>query len=238
MCVGNFVNAYVLIRLNNMDTSNLRQDYTHGSLQENSIANNPFSQFEIWFNQAMDNNLAEPYAMSLATVDSNMQPHIRTVLMRNFDTSGLCFFTNYSSAKGMHISHSQKVSVLFFWQALERQVRINGVLSKLSYAQNQEYFNKRPFGSKIAASISPQSKTISSREFLECEYTKLENEYKYKPEQLQCPEFWGGYKLTPNYFEFWQGRASRLHDRLVYELNHFNDNDNGENVWSLYRIAP
>jgi len=210
-----------------MDISNLRQDYHQNKLSKQDAANCPFEQFDLWFNDCIEKKILEPYAMALATTDENNNPHVRIVLMRRFDKSGLCFYTNYESAKGKQIKNNAFCEVLFFWQGLERQVRINGYIEKLSYQENQEYFLKRPIESQIGAIISPQSQVIHNREFLQ---TKYDDFKKMHNQPYQCPEYWGGYKIIPQYFEFWQGRSSRLHDRIIYTQQ--------ETQWKIERLAP
>ncbi|MFM2343480.1 MAG: hypothetical protein RLZZ210_88 [Pseudomonadota bacterium] len=215
-----------------MDTHNLRQDYTKDILVEDNLSDNPFTQFNIWFQQCIDYKLPEPYAMFLATSDNKNNPHVRTVLMRNFDNRGLCFFTNYTSLKGQDLAQNNKAEVLFFWQQLERQVRIHGNVYKLDYQESQDYFSKRPLASQIGAIVSPQSQIIANRNELEIKYNTASMEY-HSENLPQCPDFWGGYRLIPTYFEFWQGRASRLHDRITYTR----DSEQHEN-WNIQRLAP
>lgn len=207
-----------------------RISYTKKSLDENSVNKNPFDQFSIWLNEALkaDENYAN--AMVLSTVDINLMPDSRVVLLRNIDYDGLTFFTNYNSKKGHDIRTNPTASVVFFWKELERQVRIQGKLQALSAKLSDEYFKSRPFESQIGACISHQSAPVKSREIIDLLY-------KYAAESLKSktvtrPKHWGGYLLIPSKFEFWQGGEHRLHDRLQYEL------DWNKNVWSIQRLMP
>jgi pyridoxamine 5'-phosphate oxidase len=219
-----------------MDTSNLRQEYTQNTFDIQNANTDPFMQFEEWFAQCLEKNIPEPYAMALATVDKNKNPHVRMVLMRDFNKQGLCFFTNYTSAKSIDILHNACVEVLFFWQSMERQVRIQGCVSQLSAQENQSYFSKRPRASQISAMASPQSQIIENRAYLEHMHQKIEHEHA-SCNTLKCPDYWGGYRIVPNYFEFWQGRSSRLHDRICYVLTSSADVDN-LSFWHMQRLAP
>jgi pyridoxamine 5'-phosphate oxidase len=165
--------------------------------------------------------------MTLATIKQNLQPAARTVLLKDFSENGFTFFTNYNSAKGEQLFHHPNAALVFFWKELQRQIRVEGIVEKVSAAISEEYFNSRPIGSKLGAWASPQSKVIESRDVL----LANENEFKAKfGDNIERPAHWGGYILKPNYIEFWQGRSSRLHDRICYSLK----NDN----WKIDRLAP
>ncbi len=217
-----------------MDTSSLRTDYIKDELLEEQALNCPFAQFLLWFEHCQQQNLPEPYAMALATTDANFQPYVRIVLMRNFSINGLTFFTNYSSAKAQQIECNSHAQVLFFWQPLERQVRISGIVSKLNAEESNNYFSQRPLNSQISAIISQQSKIINSRQELESKYNKFLStlDINSNDTKLQCPQYWGGYIIKPTYFEFWQGRSSRLHDRIIYTQQSTQD------TWLKQRLAP
>jgi len=196
--------------------SDIRKEYIKGSLSINEVSENPMDQFKLWFDQTLSSNLFyDPTAFTLSTCGNNMNPHSRVVLLKDFGKDGFTFFTNYDSRKGRDISENNNVSMLFFWDRLERQVRINGKASKISSDQSDEYFNSRPYESRIGAIASNQSKTLNSKNELEERIIQLKNKY---PENPKRPDNWGGYNIEPSYFEFWQGRESRLHDRIVYEL--------------------
>jgi len=210
--------------------ADLRQEYTKASLDVSSADANPFKQFERWFQEAQKGELLEPNAMVLSTTDQSGQPFQRTVLMKALDTDGIVFYTNYKSRKAQQIEENDKVSILFPWYAMERQVCIHGIAEKVSTATSLKYFTSRPHGSQLGAWVSQQSSVISSRSILE---TKLaEMKQKFKEGKVPLPDFWGGYKIKPSSFEFWQGRQSRLHDRLFYEKEKEKEN------WKISRLAP
>lgn len=195
--------------------ANIRQEYIKDSLSINDVAENPFDQFKLWFEQTLESNLFyDPTAFTLSTSDNDCTPHSRVVLLKDFDKDGFVFFTNYNSKKGKDIAENNKVSMLFFWDRLERQVRVNGNASKISPEMSNEYFDSRPYESRIGAIASNQSESLKSKKELEDRIELLKKEYPNNPKR---PDNWGGYIIKPNYFEFWQGRESRLHDRIVYE---------------------
>lgn len=209
--------------------ADLRKDYTKASLDIDSTDANPFKQFEKWFIEAQIGELLEPNAMVLSTVDESNQPFQRTVLMKALDSDGIVFYTNYKSRKAMQIQENAKVSILFPWYAMERQVCIQGVAEKVSTATSLKYFTSRPHGSQLGAWVSQQSSVISSRSILEMKLAEMKQ--KFKEGKVPLPDFWGGYKIKPTSFEFWQGRQSRLHDRLIYEKDTADD-------WKIARLAP
>lgn len=211
------------------DIAAIREDYTKDSLSEKEVYSNPFEQFELWFKQALDSKVLEPNAMIVSTINADGFPSSRVVLLKDIKSNGLSFFTNYESQKGVDISRNHKVSVLFFWAELQRQIRIEGVVEKLSQEDSDEYFASRPKGSRIGAWSSPQSQIIPDRDFLEQRVQHYESQYQ-DTEIVPRPDFWGGFLVKPIRFEFWQGRSSRLHDRVVYEF----ENEN----WLINRIAP
>jgi pyridoxamine 5'-phosphate oxidase len=211
----------------NKAIADIRKDYTLKSLLETDVAVNPFSQFNIWWQEAIESEIDEVNAMSLATLKSNGMPSVRTVLLKDFSADGLTFFTNYLSAKGQQIEQNNKASICIFWKELQRQIRVEGVIEKVSERLSDEYFNSRPLGSKLGAWASPQSQIIASRTVLENNEIAFKKEFG---EHITRPAHWGGYIIKPNYFEFWQGRSNRLHDRICYALN----NDN----WIINRLAP
>ncbi len=209
----------------------MRQDYQKGELLEATANTNPFSQFGLWFSEATsamaDSASWEPNAMTVATVDALGSPSARIVLMKAFDERGFVFFTNYESRKGQEMAAQSKCALLFYWNALERQIRIEGRVEKVSVQESDEYFQTRPLGSRIGAWASPQSKVIANRDVLEKSQVDFEVQFGESPTR---PEHWGGYRVVPNYFEFWQGRRSRLHDRLTYVPS--------EAGWRIQRLAP
>jgi pyridoxamine 5'-phosphate oxidase len=215
--------------LSNMKIADIRRDYTLLSLDLDDVHENPFEQFKIWLNQAIAAKVLEVNAMNLATVNQENRPESRIVLLKGLD-HGFLFFTNYRSQKGKNMEQNPYVSLNFFWGEIERQVRINGKVEKISQSESEEYFFSRPFSSQIGAWTSPQSKVIPNRGFLENEEEKWR--LKFKTEPIQKPEHWGGYRVIPDYFEFWQGRPSRLHDRIAFEPS-----DEGGN-WKIKRLAP
>ena len=212
------------------DLSELRLSYQKGELHEAEVLANPYEQFLQWFNQALNAQLHEPYAMSLATANAQGRPHVRTVLLRGATELGYDFYTNYDSQKGLDLAQNPYAELLFYWPELERQIRVGGQVVKISEQESTDYYHKRPRDSQIAAHIStPQSGIIESRELLQSRFQKLHDDVANQPE-LSKPEFWGGYRLQPEHYEFWQGRPNRLHDRLTYEKM--------DDVWTLKRLMP
>jgi pyridoxamine 5'-phosphate oxidase len=207
--------------------ANIRSEYTLNGLHESDLDPNPLIQFSKWFEEVLISGLEEPNAMVLGTIHHEF-PTSRIVLLKDLDT-GFKFFTNYLSSKGRDIEKNPRVSLTFFWKELERQVRIEGIAEKTSEAESDEYFQSRPRGSQIGAWVSRQSSVIENREVLEKVTKDLEEKFADKP--VTRPEHWGGYRVVPQYIEFWQGRPSRLHDRLAYvKVN--------ENYWKIERLSP
>lgn len=210
-----------------LNPAELRQNYDLGELNETDVAEDPIRQFEIWFHDAVSADLMEPNAMTLATADGDGRPSARMVLMKGIDQRGLSFFTNYGSRKGVEIAANPHCSLLFWWDRLHRQVRIEGLIEQLPGEESDAYFNSRPLGSRIGAAASPQSQTIESREWLAGQFAEIERSHA---SDIDRPSTWGGYLVRPSCFEFWQGRPSRLHDRLVYQAQ-------GDD-WTINRLAP
>lgn len=206
----------------------IRKEYKLKTLLENEVAKDPFTQFSMWWNEAMLSHIDEVNAFMLATVSENMQPHARIVLLKGFDENGFVFFTNYNSTKGKNISQNSSVAMVFFWKELERQVRIEGIASRVNESESDEYFFSRPAGSRIGAWASPQSSVIENREVIEKNLEKFTTLY---PQEIPRPPHWGGYRIKPARIEFWQGRPNRLHDRILYT-----GMENGE--WKIDRLAP
>ena len=211
-----------------MSLADLRKDYRLASLSESDVLSDPIAQFSTWFDQALQSGSNEANAMSLSTVDANGRPSSRIVLLKDVNQQGFSYFTNYDSRKGQELAANPYAALLFFWSNLERQVRIEGRIEKVSDADNERYFNSRPLGSRQSACASAQSQPISSRADLEKQLAAVVEAH---PEHPPRPENWGGYRLVPDRMEFWQGRSSRLHDRLVYTLQ-----ANGN--WQLSRLQP
>ena len=212
-----------------MDIENLRQQYTRAGLRRQDLKADPFEQFEIWFKEACAANLLEPNAMILATASAQAEPSVRTVLLKYFDREGLIFFTNYESRKSRQIQENPQVSLLFLWLPLERQVQIIGTAAKISTADSLKYFTARPRGSQIGAWSSQQSSIISSRQILEMQFEQMKQ--KFMNNEVPLPSFWGGYRVTPRSFEFWQGRPNRLHDRFLYSRQ-------DQESWEVNRLSP
>lgn len=209
--------------------ADLRVDYALKSFNEEDLLKNPFNQFGVWLQEAIEAKANEPNAMTLATVKTNGAPSARIVLLKGFDENGFVFFTNYESSKGQEMGQNPHVALVFCWLELQRQVRVEGTVTKISAAESDEYFHSRPLGSRIGAHASPQSAQLSGRAELEERYRQLEELFSKEP--LMRPEHWGGYRVQPSSIEFWQGRQSRLHDRFKYTLN-------DDFLWSTVRLAP
>ena len=212
-----------------MDISALRKEYLKDGLRRPDLDACPVRQFQKWFEQAMAADLVEPNAMTLATVDAQMRPCLRTVLLKYFDASGFVFFTNYESRKAAHIAANPQVSLLFPWLALERQVAVVGRAEKISGAESLRYFLSRPRDSQLGAWVSRQSSVISSRSVLEMKLDALKR--KFSQGEIPLPTFWGGYRVVPESVEFWQGGAGRLHDRFLYQHQ-------PDGTWQIERLAP
>ena len=211
-----------------LDLTTLRQDYLDAELSASDVNPNPLVQFASWFKQAQDAQVPEPNAMTLATVDAHNQPSARIVLIKEARQDGFVWFTNYNSRKGHDLLEQPKASLLFFWQQLERQVRVEGIVSRVDDAESDAYYHSRPTNSKLGAWSSPQSEVIADRSVIESEMQRYTSEFGNQPPR---PPHWGGYILKPTYFEFWQGRASRLHDRIAYQLAE-------DGNWQIVRLAP
>jgi pyridoxamine 5'-phosphate oxidase len=207
---------------------NLRQEYRSAVLSEQDIDQNPIVQFKIWFQQALDAKLYEPNVMTLATATANGIPSARIVLLKGFDEQGFVFYTNYDSHKGRELQENPRAALVFFWAELERQVRIEGEVCKVAPEVSTEYFHSRPHGSQIGAMVSPQSQVIKSRDELENHIVILKE--KYANQVVPRPDHWGGYIVKPTNMEFWQGRPSRLHDRIRYKFV--------DGSWIIDRLAP
>ncbi len=209
--------------------ADIRKDYRLRSLLENEVATNPIEQFSIWWKEAVDSEIDEVNAMTLATATKDGLPSARIVLLKGFSEKGFVFFTNYNSAKGKALTANPQAALVFFWKELERQIRIEGYVTQIDNEASDAYFNSRPDGSKIGAWASPQSDVITGREVIENRVLELENKYTNQP--IARPPNWGGYNVQPVKIEFWQGRSSRLHDRLLYTQN-------SNNQWIIQRLAP
>lgn len=208
--------------------SDIRKEYMRESLSEGDVELNPFLQFGRWWNEALGAEITEVNAMTLATANAAGKPSARIVLLKGYDEKGFVFFTNYLSRKGQEIAENGQATLLFFWKELERQVRIEGRIEKISAAENDEYFHSRPEGSRIGAWSSPQSSVIKDRTVIE-ENVRHYTE-KFSGGSIPRPEHWGGYRVIPETIEFWQGRPSRLHDRILYTADDTN--------WIIQRLAP
>ena len=211
-----------------MNLDELRAEYRKNKLVEDELEGSPFRQFETWFVEAREAQIPEPNAMSLATASIEGHPSVRTVLLKYFDSSGFVFYTNYDSQKSKQLDENPYAEVLFPWIILERQVRISGKVARVSHKDSVRYFASRPRGSQLGAWVSQQSSTITSRKVLMQKFEEIRQKFKNK--EIPLPSFWGGYKMMPERFEFWQGRENRLHDRFVYAKS--------ESGWKITRLAP
>ncbi|MFO0115558.1 MAG: pyridoxamine 5'-phosphate oxidase [Betaproteobacteria bacterium] len=216
-----------------MELEDISKDYKIASMGEQDVYPSPFKQFEKWFSDAVAAQVPEPNAMTLATVDAEGRPAARIVLIKDFDERGASFFTNYTSRKGDHLAANPNAALVFFWPELERQVRMEGAVERVSAAESDAYYRVRPVGSRIGAWASPQSKVIDSRETLDARVRMFTEQYGDAPVR---PPFWGGYRLVPIVMEFWQGRASRLHDRIQYRRSA--TAIQGAGAWTIERLAP
>ena len=211
-----------------MSIAHLRRDYTRASLSEQDVAYDPVIQFSKWFEDAQHAQLPEVNAMTVATVNADGRPSSRIILLKEFDHHGFTWFTNYDSRKGEDLRAHPYAALLFYWSELERQVRIEGRVVKISDTQNDAYFQSRPLRSRLGALASAQSKPIENREMLDARFAEVEAQYG---EQAPRPPNWGGYRVVPDRFEFWQGRSSRLHDRIQYTLQ-------PDGLWRHERLQP
>lgn len=211
-----------------MNISELRNDYMLKALDESEVNRDPIEQFKIWMDEALKSNLYEPTAMALASVNDEDKPSVRIVLLKQITKDGFIFYTNYHSRKGKELTQNTNTSAVIYWSELQRQVRIEGTVEKIPAEESDKYFNSRPEGSKISAIISPQSTVIPDRKYLEDKIINLTSAGTNI--NLNRPEHWGGFKITPSRIEFWQGRANRLHDRILYTAEKIK--------WKIERLAP
>ena len=213
-----------------MKLEDLRQEYKKHELLESSVYSDAIKQFELWFEEAQKAKIPEPNALTLSTVNEEGKPSSRVVLLKNVSESGFTFFTNYHSRKGKDLANNPNGYMNFLWLELERQVRISGVITKVSEAETAAYFHSRPRGSQIGAWVSYQSEIIASREVLEQNLVLMEEKFR-DVEVIPVPDYWGGYRLIPETIEFWQGRPNRLHDRILYTKQ-------VDNSWNIVRLSP
>lgn len=209
--------------------ADLRKDYTLEGLSKTEIDPNPFIQFKKWFDQALAAQLPEPNAMTIATATPEGTPSARMVLLKDFDERGFVFFTNYNSHKGQELAENPQAALVFWWAELERQVRISGYVEKVSETESDQYFHSRPANSRLGAWVSNQSEVIESRKVLEQRLQEFQR--KYENQEIPRPFHWGGLRVIPSEIEFWQGRSSRLHDRLLYTRL-------DSNSWKIERLSP
>ena len=212
-----------------MPTTDQRHDYLKDALDESAVDPDPIRQFHDWYEAAKASAISEPYAMTLSTASATGRPSSRIVLMRSFDDRGFVFFTNYRSRKGREIGENPFASLVFFWQSMERQVRVEGRVERATEVESDDYFRGRPLGSKLGAWVSNQSGVVAGREALEAEMKAIQA--RFPDEEIPRPSHWGGYRVIPEAVEFWQGRRSRLHDRLVYRKS-------PDGAWKVERLAP
>lgn len=211
-----------------MSIAGLRKEYMHSSLSESDVDHDPIKQFGKWFDEALKAHVPEANAMSVATVDADGRPSSRILLIKEFDQSGFVWFTNYNSRKGRELEVNPYAALLFYWIELERQVRIEGKVEKISAEESDAYFNSRPLPSRLGAIASEQSRPAASREALEARFEEVRKQHGEHPAR---PAHWGGYRLVPDSLEFWQGRSSRFHDRVLYTRQ-------GDGGWQIQRLQP
>jgi pyridoxamine 5'-phosphate oxidase len=216
------------VKLENDKIANLRREWSSRKLDESNVNSNPIGQFSEWMQEAIDADLLDVNAMTLATADKNGVPSARIVLLKSIDKKGLVFFTNYESNKAKDLAENPNASVMFFWKELERQVRVKGIVEKISKKESEEYFKSRPYESQISAWVSNQSSEVKNRKALEEKFAELIK--KYPAKKVPLPDFWGGYRIIPDHFEFWQGRPNRLHDRIAYIKE--------KGKWKIVRLSP
>lgn len=214
--------------VHNKDIASLRKDYTLKTFDESHLLSDPLEQFKLWFKEALESEVMEPNAMTLATVQNDGKPSARVVLLKGIHNNGFLFYTNYNSNKGKEIQKNPYGALVFFWPELQRQVRIEGIMEKGNEQDADEYFNSRPLESRIGAYASNQSETIGSRKELDDKYESYKLLFEKEP--LLRPPHWGGYVLMPKTFEFWQGRSSRLHDRFLFSMEN--------QSWKIERLSP
>ena len=211
-----------------MKLDSLRNEFKYSLITQKNVATNPFDQFNLWMNEVIESDEKEPTAMTLSTIGPDGFPHLRTVLLKFVDENGFIFFTNYNGNKAKSLEFNNVAGLHFFWAKLERQIKVLGYAEKTNRELSEEYFKSRPIESQISAWASNQSEEIPSREYLEKRFEKFRIKFDNRPVPL--PPFWGGYRILPQKFEFWQGRINRLHDRILYEKNSIG--------WSIKRLAP
>jgi pyridoxamine 5'-phosphate oxidase len=216
------------LAVSNGNIADIRKDYQLAALDESAVGGDPFAFFGKWFAEAEAAKVNEVNAMTLATIDLHNKPHARIVLLKGLDEKGFVFFTNYSSNKGHELEANPNVAAVFFWPELERQVRVEGVIEKITEEESDHYFHSRPVGSRIGAWASPQSQVIPDRSILDNNYAQYKQQFG---ETVPRPPHWGGYRIIPSCFEFWQGRSSRMHDRIVFTTD-------VDKTWHIYRLAP
>ena len=214
--------------INNEEIANLRRNWSLKELDEKNVCKNPFEQFSIWMKEAIEAQIVDPNAMTLATADKYGNPTARIVLLKGIDDKGLIFYTNYESKKSNDLMENPKAAVVFFWKELERQLRVTGNVEKLTRKESEEYFKSRPYESKLGAWTSKQSAEIGNRKSLEEKFEEIKK--KFPGEEVPLPDFWGGFRIIPDKFEFWQGRINRMHDRIIYLRNNLD--------WKITRLAP